>query len=114
MRQSSTGRNGARTVDARDPEWGDDPYGAAGDAPYPAGRPGQQGAGRRAGNRVSHRPDPGPGSRRAANARRRKKGKRRVMRWVAAVVSLAILGTAGAAWAYYQHLNGNIRKDALN
>ncbi|MFE0626447.1 LCP family protein [Streptomyces sp. NPDC058864] len=46
--------------------------------------------------------------------RRRKKGKRRALRWVAIVTSVAILGTAGAAYAYYQHLNANIKKDALN
>ncbi|WP_431952941.1 LCP family protein [Actinacidiphila sp. bgisy167] len=46
--------------------------------------------------------------------RRRKKGKRRALRWVAIVTSVAILGTAGAAFAYYQHLNANIKKDALN
>ncbi|MDX3215210.1 LCP family protein [Streptomyces sp. ME02-6991-2B] len=36
------------------------------------------------------------------------------MRWVAIVTSVAILGTAGAAYAYYQHLNANIKKDVLN
>ncbi|MFF3947178.1 LCP family protein [Streptomyces sp. NPDC001902] len=46
--------------------------------------------------------------------RRRKKGKRRALRWVAIVTSVAILGSAGAAYAYYQHLNANIKKDALN
>ncbi|MDX3074783.1 LCP family protein [Streptomyces sp. MI02-7b] len=53
----------------------------------------------------------GPGRR---GNRRRKKGKRRALRWVAIVTSLAIVGSAGAAWAYYEHLNANIRKDALN
>jgi LCP family protein required for cell wall assembly len=53
------------------------------------------------------------GSGRAGN-RRRKKAKRKVWRWVAAITSLAILGTAGAAFAYYEHLNGNITSSALN
>ncbi|MEU4093728.1 LCP family protein [Streptomyces sp. NPDC026673] len=51
---------------------------------------------------------------RRGSSRRRKKSKRRALRWVAIVTSVAILGTAGAAYAYYQHLNANIKKDALN
>ncbi|WP_127355066.1 LCP family protein [Actinacidiphila soli] len=57
--------------------------------------------------------DGGNGGGRAA-ARRRKKPKRRILRWVAIVTSIAILGTAGGAWAYYQHLNNNLAKDTLN
>ncbi|MFJ2115279.1 LCP family protein, partial [Streptomyces sp. NPDC087850] len=37
---------------------------------------------------------------------------RRVLRWSAAVLSLLILGTAGAGYLYYEHLNGNIRSGA--
>ncbi|GGW76025.1 transcriptional regulator [Streptomyces lucensis JCM 4490] len=40
-------------------------------------------------------------------ARRR---RRRVLRWSATVLAVVILGTAGAGYLYYQHLNGNIRK----
>ncbi|WP_307790740.1 LCP family protein [Streptomyces actuosus] len=40
--------------------------------------------------------------------------RRRVLRWSATVLALLILGTAGAGYLYYRHLNGNIRKDALN
>lgn len=54
------------------------------------------------------------GSRRAAHSRRRKKAKHKALRWAAVVTSLVILGTAGAVYAYYEHLNGNIIKDALN
>ncbi|AJF69753.1 transcriptional regulator [Streptomyces vietnamensis] len=32
-----------------------------------------------------------------------------MLRWTAITLSLLILGTAGAGYAYYQHLNGNIR-----
>ncbi|MFE3329532.1 LCP family protein [Streptomyces sp. NPDC059176] len=39
-----------------------------------------------------------------------RRGKRRVLRWVASVLSLLILGTAGVGYLYYQHLNENIRK----
>ncbi|MFJ9559638.1 LCP family protein [Streptomyces fuscichromogenes] len=35
---------------------------------------------------------------------------RRVLRWSAAVLSVVVLGTAGAGYLYYQHLNGNIHK----
>ncbi|WP_225074859.1 LCP family protein [Streptomyces sp. CoT10] len=35
---------------------------------------------------------------------------RRVLRWSATVLALVVLGTAGAGYLYYQHLNGNIRK----
>ncbi|MFE4059744.1 LCP family protein [Streptomyces sp. NPDC059096] len=34
---------------------------------------------------------------------------RRILRWATAVLSLLILGTAGAGYLYYRHLNGNIR-----
>ncbi|MEU2772918.1 LCP family protein [Streptomyces sp. NPDC007162] len=37
-------------------------------------------------------------------------GGRRVLRWSTAVLSVVILGTAGAGYLYYQHLNGNIHK----
>ncbi|PWI20532.1 transcriptional regulator [Streptomyces sp. Act143] len=50
--------------------------------------------------------------------RRRGKGDgkrgRRVLRWSAIVLSVVVLGTAGAGYLYYQHLNGNIKNDALN
>ncbi|QNP75934.1 LCP family protein [Streptomyces roseirectus] len=36
------------------------------------------------------------------------------MRWSASVLAVVILGTAGAGYLYYRHLNGNIRSDDLN
>ncbi|MEV6262370.1 LCP family protein [Streptomyces sp. NPDC051784] len=65
------------------------------------GRPGAAPAG--AGTGRTDRP-----SRRAP-----KSGKRRVLRWVATVLALLILGTGGAGYLYYKHLNGNIRKEDL-
>ncbi|GAA3231888.1 LCP family protein [Streptomyces sp. XM83C] len=44
----------------------------------------------------------------------RRRRRRRVLRWSATVLAMLILGTAGAGYLYYQHLNGNIRKDDLN
>ncbi|MFJ8634266.1 LCP family protein [Streptomyces sp. NPDC093568] len=40
--------------------------------------------------------------------------RRRVLRWSATVLAVVILGTAGAGYLYYQHLNGNLKKDDLN
>ncbi|MFG3026698.1 LCP family protein [Streptomyces sp. NPDC048254] len=40
--------------------------------------------------------------------------RRRVLRWSASVVALAIAGTATAGYLYYEHLNGNIKKESLN
>lgn len=44
----------------------------------------------------------------------RPRRRRRVLRWSATVLAVLILGTAGAGYLYYQHLNGNIKKDDLN
>jgi len=52
----------------------------------------------------------GTGTRGAPRAKRR----RRVLRWSATVLAVLILGTAGAGYLYYQHLNGNLDKDDLN
>ncbi|MPY60812.1 LCP family protein [Streptomyces spongiae] len=54
----------------------------------------------------------GGGGRGRAPGRPRR--RRRILRWSATVLSVLILGTAGAGYVYYQHLNGNIRKDDLN
>ncbi|MFF4756391.1 LCP family protein [Streptomyces sp. NPDC002514] len=43
------------------------------------------------------------------NGQRRSR-KRRVLRWSATVLAVVILGTAGAGYLYYQHLNGSIQK----
>ncbi|MGW0081335.1 LCP family protein [Streptomyces sp. NPDC003393] len=40
--------------------------------------------------------------------------KRRLLRWSATVLAVVILGTAGAGYLYYQHLNHNIRKGERN
>ncbi|WP_079128982.1 LCP family protein [Streptomyces qaidamensis] len=45
---------------------------------------------------------------------RRRGGKRRIVRWFAIVLSVLILGTAGAGYLYYRHLNGNIDKGKRN
>ncbi|KOG57369.1 transcriptional regulator [Streptomyces griseoflavus] len=58
--------------------------------------------------------DTGPtakGTRRAGKPR----GKaRRVLRWSAISLAVLLAGTAGAGYWYYEHLNSNLRKDALD
>ncbi|GAA2451807.1 LCP family protein [Streptomyces glaucus] len=45
---------------------------------------------------------------------RRPRRRHRVLRWSAATLAVLILGTAGAGYLYYRHLNSNIEKDELN
>ncbi len=59
---------------------------------------GRHGGGRRRGGRRG-----GQG----ADGRRR---RRRALRWSATLLAVVILGTAGAGYLYYRHLNGNIEK----
>ncbi|MFE4832494.1 LCP family protein [Streptomyces sp. NPDC056672] len=51
----------------------------------------------------------GKGGRGTASRRRARRGPWRILRWVAAGLALLLLGTAGAGYLYYRHLNGNIR-----
>ncbi|WP_023588361.1 LCP family protein [Streptomyces thermolilacinus] len=88
---SGTGRRAARRAEGDAPDEEDD--GGPGGRSAP-GRRGAGGGRRRAGGRPR---------------RRARSGKRRVLRWVASVVSLLILATAGAGYLYIEHLNGNIR-----
>lgn len=57
--------------------------------------------------------DRGPRGRRRAGARpRRRRG--RILRWTSGVLAVLVLGTAGAGYLYYRHLNGNIKTAKLN
>ncbi|QGV80291.1 LCP family protein [Streptomyces ficellus] len=69
-------------------------------------RRGRAGGGRR-------RAGAGAGGTGGPGGRSGKGGKRRVLRWSASVLSLLILGTAGAGYLYYEHLNDKIKKDDL-
>ncbi|MFC7884447.1 LCP family protein [Streptomyces sp. NPDC057376] len=55
----------------------------------------------------------GDGGGDAAGRRRGGRG-RRVLRWTALTLAVLIVGTAGAGYLYYEHLNSNIKKDPLN
>ncbi|MGW2710054.1 LCP family protein [Streptomyces sp. NPDC001356] len=50
------------------------------------------------------------GGRRAGRPKTARRRRRRVLRWSATVLAVVILGTAGAGYLYYQHLNSNIQK----
>ncbi|MFF8280500.1 LCP family protein [Streptomyces lateritius] len=102
---------GTRTADAGAADDGKSDEGknddGRGDAGGRSDRSGQgsrsrQGGGGGGDSRTSHR-------RGGARRRAKKSGKRKVFRWVAATLSLLILGTAGAGYLYYEHLNGNLR-----
>ncbi|KOV63220.1 LCP family protein [Streptomyces sp. MMG1121] len=54
----------------------------------------------------------GGGPRKGGVKTDRRRRRRRALRWSAIVLTVVILGTAGAGYLYYQHLNGNIRKGA--
>ncbi|MFC5217593.1 LCP family protein [Streptomyces coerulescens] len=56
----------------------------------------------------------GGGGRRESQGTDRRRRRRRVLRWSATTLAVVILGTAGAGYLYYQHLNGNIEEDHLN
>ncbi|MDF9813555.1 LCP family protein [Streptomyces sp. SPB162] len=59
---------------------------------------------------------PAAGHRRGTSRSRKapKSRRRRTLRWIGIGTAVAVLGTAGAGWAYYEHLNANIKKDELN
>ncbi|MCA1223820.1 LCP family protein [Streptomyces sp. 8L] len=75
--------------------------GAAEAASRTASVPQQRAAGRQG-------PGPAGGGPRQGTKRRRF----RALRWVSGILALLILGTAGAGYAYYRHLNGSLRSDA--
>ncbi|MDX2694987.1 LytR family transcriptional regulator [Streptomyces ipomoeae] len=89
---------GERETDRKDGSHGDDD---GSDARVPQ----QRGRGRRRGG--------SGGGRTHVDAPGRPR-RRRVLRWSATVLAVVILGTAGAGYLYYQHLNSNIKKEKLN
>ncbi|MFE9096715.1 LCP family protein [Streptomyces sp. NPDC007264] len=92
--QGSVRKKGARPRgrDAGELGWDDSLYENGGDAVQDGGGP--------------------PSAQRGRGERPRR--RRRVLRWSATVLAVVILGTAGAGYLYYQHLNDNLKKDDLN
>lgn len=123
MGQSSVRREGTRkrAPHARGAEWDDRAYEEGDDDTGPGERPG--GAvprSRRARDGRNGRNDGGSGGgdagqsghrrgRPSRRAKTRKSGKRRIFRWIAITLAVLILGTGGAGYLYYQHLNNNLR-----
>lgn len=100
MGKSSVRGEGARQ---RAPHASD--HGLEGGPSHEGGEPsadgGHRGRGRAGGSR-------GGGGGRAPRPRRR------ILRWSATILSVLILGTAGAGYLWYQHLNNNLETDDLN
>lgn len=95
MGKSSVRGEGARP---RAPHASD--HGQEGGPPHEGGEPSTDGGHRRSGR--------GGGGGRAPRPRRR------ILRWSATILSVLILGTAGAGYLWYQHLNDNLQTDDLN
>ncbi|MFC9226904.1 LCP family protein [Streptomyces hygroscopicus] len=60
-------------------------------------------------------PASGDAGHRPSGPRRPKRSRGvRILRWSALTLTVLILGAAGAGYFYYQHLNGNLRKEELD
>ncbi|PBC63187.1 transcriptional regulator [Streptomyces sp. Tue6028] len=114
MAQSSVRGEGTRPRVRRagEPGWDDSLYEENGERVQPAGDKGSRTADDTA-PRTQGRHGGGGGGRRHGGGGRPRR-RRRILRWSATVLALLILGTAGAGYLYYRHLNGNIKKDDLN
>ncbi|MDN3023006.1 LCP family protein [Streptomyces sp. S.PB5] len=60
--------------------------------------------------RAQEGPAEGSGGGRHGRRRAAPRRKHKVLRWSATTLAVLILGTAGAGYLYYRHLNGNIEK----
>jgi LCP family protein required for cell wall assembly len=88
---------------AGDGAWGEAADGDSGGAPLDSG----SGHGTGGGDPVTAT---GGGHRRGGARRRQKSRKRKILKWVAIVTAVTVLGSAGAAFGYYQYLASKIRK----
>ncbi|MER6349908.1 LCP family protein [Streptomyces sp. NPDC001595] len=93
-------RQGEEALEAESANGAEGAEGAEDGQPEGRGRHGGGGGGgrRRGGRRGTGRPPRG----------------RRVLRWSATALAVVVVGTAGAGYLYYQHLNDSIKKDDLN
>ncbi|QHY95878.1 Putative transcriptional regulator YvhJ [Streptomyces sp. S4.7] len=96
--------------------WDDSLYEDGAGADRPAGAPDAasgDGSGDAAGSGDGSGGARRSGPRRNGARPRNRRGKRRILRWVSSVVALLILGTAGAGYLYYRHLDGKLKKEDL-
>ncbi|MFE0422303.1 LCP family protein [Streptomyces sp. NPDC058953] len=66
------------------------------------------------GGRAARRKGGGDGGRAGGRAADRRGRRKRALVWTAGVLSFLVLGTAGAGYLYYEHLNSKLKKDELN
>ncbi|WP_424892127.1 LCP family protein [Streptomyces sp. XH2] len=78
-----------------------------GENPGPGDKPGK-------GEKAGKGEKPGKGRAGAAPPSGRRARAARIARWAALCLAVLVLGTSAAGWFYYQHLNGNLKKGALN
>ncbi|MFD7105236.1 LCP family protein [Streptomyces celluloflavus] len=110
MRQSSVRGDRFRRgrPDARELGWDDSLY--EGGRPAAGPDPSAPGDGKDSTGTDGGLPDgsgPGPG-------KPPRRTGRKVLRWTAVTLAVLVLGGAGAGYLYYEHLNANLRKDALD
>ncbi|WP_329533849.1 LCP family protein [Streptomyces sp. NBC_01450] len=105
-----------RVRQADDLGWNDSLYDENGDPADGGGASGGKGGGAtdKDSGSTSSRHSGGGGRRRGGGDGGHPRRRRRILRWSASVLAVLILGTAGAGYLYYQHLNDNIKKDDLN
>ncbi|WP_434098932.1 LCP family protein [Streptomyces xantholiticus] len=109
------GRNSVRGEGTRehaaepgDLGWEEGPYGEG------TGRvPGSRTAADEERSSTDATPQGSAGGHRRGGPRRPKRGKHRILRGMAITVSVLVLGTAGAGYLYYEHLNSKLKKDDL-
>ncbi|MWA11538.1 LCP family protein [Streptomyces sp. BA2] len=101
MGRSSVRGEGARQ---RVPHASD--HGLEGGPSHEGGEPSASGGHRRRGR--------GGGGAGSGGDGRAPRPKRRILRWSATILSVLILGTAGAGYLWYRHLNSNLETDDLN
>ncbi|MFF6851227.1 LCP family protein [Streptomyces antimycoticus] len=113
MRQSSVrGRRGRRATVPEPREHGED------GSPSEGERPASPDAGRRSSGGGLSGGGPGGGGsgvnrRRGKEPPKRSRGVR-ILRWTALTLAVLVLGGAGAGYFYYEHLNGNLKKEDLD
>ncbi|MBB4784982.1 LCP family protein [Streptomyces rapamycinicus] len=93
MRQSSVrGERGRRATVPEPREQGEDDSPPKGEGPAPHGA----------------------GHRRGGQGRPKRSRGVRILRWTALTLAVLVLGAAGAGYFYYEHLNGNLKKEDLD